>query len=153
MNSKDIRFRVGLFVLGSLILLAALITAFSGFPSIFKQYNRYTIVFPEAPGVASGTPVRRSGVRIGEVASVRIGNWRARPCSYLGGSQTPGFRALRRGRRPSQQAGVGRRAAGNRVFTCHDGKSYRWLGRRRPPFGARACLDTSKCRVLSGRYA
>src|SRR5260370_5460202 len=72
MNSKDIRFRVGLFVLGSLILLAALITAFSGFPSIFKQYNRYTIVFPEAPGVASGTPVRRSGVRIGEVASVKL---------------------------------------------------------------------------------
>ena len=72
MNSKDIRFRVGLFVLGSLILLAALITAFSGFPSIFKQYNRYTIVFSEAPGVASGTPVRRSGVRIGEVASVKL---------------------------------------------------------------------------------
>src|SRR5260370_34110569 len=72
MNSKDIRLRVGLFVLGSLILLAALITAFSGFPSIFKQYNRYTIVFPEAPGVASGTPVRRSGVRIGEVASVKL---------------------------------------------------------------------------------
>jgi phospholipid/cholesterol/gamma-HCH transport system substrate-binding protein len=69
---KDIRFRVGLMVLGSLILLAALITAFSGFPSIFQQHNRYTIVFPEAPGVAAGTPVRRSGVRIGEVASVRL---------------------------------------------------------------------------------
>src|SRR5712692_11273681 len=72
MNSKDIRFRVGLFVLGSLALLAALITAFSGFPSIFKQYNRYTIVFPEAPGVSSGTPVRRSGVRIGEVTSIKL---------------------------------------------------------------------------------
>jgi phospholipid/cholesterol/gamma-HCH transport system substrate-binding protein len=72
MNSKDIRFRVGLMVLGSLILLAALITAFSGFPSIFQQHNRYTIVFPEAPGVAAGTPVRRSGVRIGEVASVKL---------------------------------------------------------------------------------
>jgi phospholipid/cholesterol/gamma-HCH transport system substrate-binding protein len=59
-------------VLGSLILLAALITAFSGFPSIFQQHNRYTIVFPEAPGVAAGTPVRRSGVRIGEVASVKL---------------------------------------------------------------------------------
>src|SRR5207302_4254610 len=72
MNSKDIRFRVGLFVLGSLVLLAALITAFSGFPAIFTQHNRYTIVFPEAPGVAAGTPVRRSGVRIGEVASVKL---------------------------------------------------------------------------------
>jgi phospholipid/cholesterol/gamma-HCH transport system substrate-binding protein len=72
MNHKEIRFRVGLFVLGSLILLAALITAFSGFPSIFTQHNRYTIVFPEAPGVAAGTPVRRSGVRIGEVSSVKL---------------------------------------------------------------------------------
>jgi phospholipid/cholesterol/gamma-HCH transport system substrate-binding protein len=72
MNGKDIRFRVGLFVLGSLILLAALITAFSGFPSIFKQHNQYTIIFPEAPGVSSGTPVRRSGVRIGEVTSVKL---------------------------------------------------------------------------------
>ena len=48
-------------------VLALLITAFSGFPTLFKQYHRYTIVFPEAPGVSSGTPVRRSGVRIGEV--------------------------------------------------------------------------------------
>ena len=72
MNRNNIRFRVGLFVLGSLILLAALITAFSGFPAIFKQHNRYTIIFPEAPGVAAGTPVRRSGVRIGEVSSVKL---------------------------------------------------------------------------------
>src|SRR5436309_3472685 len=72
MNHKEIRFRVGLFVLGSLVLLAVLITAFSGFPAIFKQHDSYTIVFPEAPGVAVGTPVRRSGVRIGEVASVKL---------------------------------------------------------------------------------
>ena len=72
MNSNNIRFRVGLFVLGSLVLLAALITAFSGFPAIFKQHDSYTIVFPEAPGVTVGTPVRRSGVRIGEVANVKL---------------------------------------------------------------------------------
>src|SRR5713226_8505237 len=72
MTIRDIRFRVGLFVLGSLILLALLITAFSGFPTLFKQYHRYTIVFPEAPGVSSGTPVRRSGVRIGEVHGVKL---------------------------------------------------------------------------------
>jgi len=72
MTAKDTRFRVGLFVLGSLILLAMLITAFSGFPTVFKQYHRYTIVFPEASGVSSGTPVRRSGVRIGEVDSVKL---------------------------------------------------------------------------------
>jgi phospholipid/cholesterol/gamma-HCH transport system substrate-binding protein len=72
MNNKNLRFRVGLFVLASLILLALLITLFSGFPTLFKQYHRYTVVLPEAPGVAAGTPVRRSGVRIGEVESVKL---------------------------------------------------------------------------------
>jgi phospholipid/cholesterol/gamma-HCH transport system substrate-binding protein len=72
MTTKDIRFRVGLFVLGTLTLLALLITAFSGFPTLFKQHHRYIVVFPEAPGVSAGTPVRRSGVRIGEVSGVKL---------------------------------------------------------------------------------
>jgi phospholipid/cholesterol/gamma-HCH transport system substrate-binding protein len=72
MNNKNLRFRVGLFVLASLVLLALLITLFSGFPTLFKQYYRYTVVLAEAPGVSAGTPVRRSGVRIGEVDNVKL---------------------------------------------------------------------------------
>jgi phospholipid/cholesterol/gamma-HCH transport system substrate-binding protein len=72
MNNRDLRFRVGLFVLASLVLLAVLITIFSGFPTLFKRYNRYTVILPEAPGVGAGTPVRRSGVRIGEVENVKL---------------------------------------------------------------------------------
>src|SRR5206468_12880581 len=37
-----------------------------------RRSSDLTIVFDDAPGVAPGTPVRRSGVRIGEVKSVDL---------------------------------------------------------------------------------
>lgn len=72
MNEQATRFRVGVFVLASLILLAVLLTLFGGLPGVLKRQLRYTIMFDAAPGVAPGTPVRRSGVRIGEVQQVRL---------------------------------------------------------------------------------
>lgn len=74
MNDQAIRFRFGIFVLASLILLAVLTILFGGFPSYFKRIESYTIVFANAQGVAPGTPVRRSGVRIGEVRTVALDN-------------------------------------------------------------------------------
>jgi phospholipid/cholesterol/gamma-HCH transport system substrate-binding protein len=74
MNEQAIRFRFGIFVLASLILLAVLTILFGGFPNYFKRTQEYTIVFSNAAGVAPGTPVRRSGVRIGEVRTVVLNN-------------------------------------------------------------------------------
>jgi phospholipid/cholesterol/gamma-HCH transport system substrate-binding protein len=74
MNDQAIRFRFGIFVLASLILLAVLTILFGGFPNYFKRTDNYTIIFANAQGVAPGTPVRRSGVRIGEVRSVALDN-------------------------------------------------------------------------------
>jgi phospholipid/cholesterol/gamma-HCH transport system substrate-binding protein len=74
MNDQALRFRFGIFVLASLILLAVLTILFGGFPSYFKRTDTYTILFANAQGVAPGTPVRRSGVRIGEVKSVKLDN-------------------------------------------------------------------------------
>ncbi len=74
MNEQAIRFRFGIFVLTSLILLAVLTILFGGFPNYFKRTETFTIVFTSAQGVAPGTPVRRSGVRIGEVRSVKLNN-------------------------------------------------------------------------------
>jgi phospholipid/cholesterol/gamma-HCH transport system substrate-binding protein len=74
MNDQAIRFRFGIFVLASLILLAVLTILFGGFPSYFKRIESFTIIFANAQGVAPGTPVRRSGVRIGEVRSVALDN-------------------------------------------------------------------------------
>jgi phospholipid/cholesterol/gamma-HCH transport system substrate-binding protein len=78
MNDKSMRFRIGLFVLAALLLLAVLVTLFGSFPTLFKRENAYTVVFEpprEVPGVtaiSTGTPVRRSGVRIGEVGGVEL---------------------------------------------------------------------------------
>ncbi len=74
MNEQAIRFRLGIFVLAALLLLAVLATLFGGFPSYFKTTENYTLVFANAQGIAPGTPVRRSGVRIGEVRSVELDN-------------------------------------------------------------------------------
>jgi phospholipid/cholesterol/gamma-HCH transport system substrate-binding protein len=70
MNDLNMRFRVGVFVLAALILLAVLTILFSSFPTLLTSHNQYTVVLPGAPGVGPGTPVRRFGVRIGEVKSL-----------------------------------------------------------------------------------
>jgi phospholipid/cholesterol/gamma-HCH transport system substrate-binding protein len=72
MNSQTLRFRLGVFVLGALLLLAVLIILFGGVPTLFRSFNRYTVVLRDASGVAPGTPVRRAGVRIGEVETIEL---------------------------------------------------------------------------------
>jgi phospholipid/cholesterol/gamma-HCH transport system substrate-binding protein len=73
MNEQSLRFRIGVFVLSAMILLAVLIILFGRFPTIFKgKSQRYYIEFDYAPGVAVNTPVRRSGVRIGQVEKVEL---------------------------------------------------------------------------------
>jgi phospholipid/cholesterol/gamma-HCH transport system substrate-binding protein len=72
MNERTMRFRIGVFVLAALLLLAVLITLFGSFPGLFKRHNEYNVTFQDAPGIAAGTPVRRSGVRIGEVSAINL---------------------------------------------------------------------------------
>jgi len=57
MNQQAVRFRLGIFVLSALILLAVLIMLFGGWGRLFQHYNEYTIIFDNAAGVAAGTPV------------------------------------------------------------------------------------------------
>lgn len=72
LNEQGLKFRIGVFVLASVVLLAILITLFGGSKSLFKPQDSYTIIFDFAPGVSEGTPVRRSGVRIGQVQNVEL---------------------------------------------------------------------------------
>jgi phospholipid/cholesterol/gamma-HCH transport system substrate-binding protein len=78
MNEQALRFRVGVFVLSSFILLAVLVTLFGGMPGVFRRQVEYTIIFNgrevNVAGVGPGTPVRKSGVPIGEVKDVRLDN-------------------------------------------------------------------------------
>ncbi len=72
MNTSKQRFRLGILVISAAGLLAALSVFFGGTPRLLQSRARYTLLFKDAPGVVRGTPVRKSGVRIGEVESVAL---------------------------------------------------------------------------------
>jgi phospholipid/cholesterol/gamma-HCH transport system substrate-binding protein len=103
MNDQAIRFRLGIFVLAALILLAVMITLFGGFPNYFKHADTYTISFKDAQGVAPGTPVRRSGVKIGEVRSLVLDNATGKVLVTI--QVESGFN-LRKGDRPTVVQGL-----------------------------------------------
>lgn len=71
-NDSMLKFRLGVFVLGSLLLLAMLIVLFGELPDFFRSQLHYTLKVPQAPGIVEGTPVRKSGIRIGEITSVDL---------------------------------------------------------------------------------
>jgi ABC-type transporter Mla subunit MlaD len=71
-ESRALRRRLGAFVAVSLVLLAGLVVLFGRAPTLFSTRLAYTVTFPEAPGVGPGTPVRKSGVRVGEVAGLDL---------------------------------------------------------------------------------
>lgn len=72
MAERRVGFRLGVFVAGSFIALTGLAILFGGTPQLFTNRTRYTLLFPEAPGIAPGTPVRKSGVRIGDVTALDL---------------------------------------------------------------------------------
>lgn len=72
MNDRSMRLRLGAFVILAFCLLGAMVFMFGSLPGLFKRTSTYTVRFTDAPGLAPGAPVRRSGVRIGEVREVRL---------------------------------------------------------------------------------
>ncbi len=72
MNGQASKFRLGVFVLGAMILLAILIIIFGDRRTFFSRQLNYTVKFPQAPGVERGMPVRKSGVKIGEVTDFEL---------------------------------------------------------------------------------
>jgi phospholipid/cholesterol/gamma-HCH transport system substrate-binding protein len=72
MNERVMQFRIGMFVIVAGLVLTMLIVWFGESPSLFRDQAYLTVHFDEAPGVAEGIPVRKSGIRVGEVASIRF---------------------------------------------------------------------------------
>jgi len=72
MDEKVVKFRVGVVVLATMIILVILVLLFNDVGSLLT--GRYTLFihFPEAPGVASETPVRKDGILIGKVTRVKF---------------------------------------------------------------------------------
>lgn len=72
MAEQRLRLRLGLFVGATLVVLAVLVVLFGSAPGLFAAKSNYTVLFPEAPGLTKGTPIRKSGVRIGEVTGIEL---------------------------------------------------------------------------------
>lgn len=72
MSPRNLRIRLGLFVVLAAVLFAGMVVMFGTLPRLFKRTTPYTIRFADAPGLAAGAPVRRSGVRIGEVTDITL---------------------------------------------------------------------------------
>ncbi|MSR32934.1 MAG: MCE family protein [Gemmataceae bacterium] len=72
MRNPEMKIQIGLVVIGSLLLLGTMVIMFGSIPGFFKPTNSYQVSFNDAPGISSGAPVRRSGVRIGQVVSIHL---------------------------------------------------------------------------------
>ncbi len=72
MDERVIKFRVGVMVLATLIIAGILVLLFGDAPSLMRDDYTIYMHFSDAPGVTEGTPVRKSGILIGRVTSVRF---------------------------------------------------------------------------------
>jgi len=72
MDERVVQFRVGVMVLATVIITAILVLSFGELPSLVHGTYTIHVTFSEAPGVRKHTPVRKSGIRIGEVTNVQL---------------------------------------------------------------------------------
>ncbi len=72
MDEQGYRFGVGVLVVASLVIVIILILFFGAAPNFFAKRYEITINFERAPGVETDTPVRKNGVQIGRVTSVKL---------------------------------------------------------------------------------
>jgi len=72
MNERVMQFRIGMFVIVAGLVLTMLIVWFGESPSLFRDHVYLTVRYAEAPGVAEGIPVRKSGIRVGEVTGIHF---------------------------------------------------------------------------------
>ena len=73
MSERNQQIRLGLFIFGAFLAIGALIIMFAKQPQWLQPSRAgYNIVFDNVTGIQRGTPVRRSGVKIGEVSDVDL---------------------------------------------------------------------------------
>jgi phospholipid/cholesterol/gamma-HCH transport system substrate-binding protein len=70
MNERVMQFRIGMFVIVAGLVLTMLIVWFGESPQLFRDHVYVVVHYAEAPGVAEGIPVRKSGIRVGTVTSI-----------------------------------------------------------------------------------
>jgi phospholipid/cholesterol/gamma-HCH transport system substrate-binding protein len=71
MDDRVMLFRVGVFFLATLILVAILLVLFGKMPTYVGKYP-VQVEFKNAGGVTKGTPVRKSGMLVGRVTDMQL---------------------------------------------------------------------------------
>ncbi|MDB5351560.1 MAG: ABC-type transport system involved in resistance to organic solvent, periplasmic component [Planctomycetota bacterium] len=83
MNERVMQFRIGMFVIVAGLVLTMLVVWFGESPSLFRSQSYVTVHYSEAPGVSEGIPVRKSGIRVGEVTAIRFDDRPGQPDGVL----------------------------------------------------------------------
>src|SRR5690348_18297205 len=79
MNERVMQFRIGLFVIVSGLVLTMMVVWFGETPSLLRDQVYLKVRYAEAPGVLEGVPVRKSGIRIGEVMAIAFDERKDQP--------------------------------------------------------------------------
>ncbi len=72
MNERVMQFRIGMFVIVAGLVLTMLIVWFGESPALLRDQVFLRARYADAPGVLEGVAVRKSGIRIGEVAAIQF---------------------------------------------------------------------------------
>jgi len=83
MNERVMQFRIGMFVIVAGLVLTMLIVWFGESPTILRDNVFIIARYDEAPGVAEGVMVRKSGIRIGEVSAIAFDERPGKPDGVL----------------------------------------------------------------------
>ncbi len=70
MSERQLQFRVGLFVVFSMVVGAVLIIQFGELRTYWQKTYPLAIHFDEVPGLHTGSPVKQNGISIGQVKEV-----------------------------------------------------------------------------------
>jgi len=70
MNERVMQFRVGVMVVAAVLFASVIAVLFGGVSSPFRKTYTIYVKFPSAPGISTGSAVRRRGIRIGQVSNV-----------------------------------------------------------------------------------
>ncbi|HZW29784.1 MAG TPA: MlaD family protein [Isosphaeraceae bacterium] len=83
MNERVMQFRIGMFVIVAGLVLTMMIVWFGESPSLLRAQVYLKVRYTEAPGVLEGVPVRKSGIRIGEVMAIAFDQRENQPDGVL----------------------------------------------------------------------
>jgi phospholipid/cholesterol/gamma-HCH transport system substrate-binding protein len=82
-HDRTLQFRIGLFVIVSALVSFLLIVWFGEMPSLLRDHRYLVVRYQQAPGVAEGIPVRKNGIRVGEVTAIQFDERPGQPDGVL----------------------------------------------------------------------